>query len=171
MQASATRSPIPSRLATGVPWTRLWGICYWKSKSAQEHFLWRATSYNYIYVCICKSRVRSIRRFTYIYPIFVPSWQAATYSRIAHTRLMWMSDINVNFRNCFLLLDYLFTSCLISSSLKKLIIALIFTKIYQIHQKTLKMKDGRILNKIINSIDLSSVYMKKRLKLYNYNDF
>lgn len=33
------------------------------------------------------------------------------------------------------------------------------------------MKDGRILNKIINSIDLSSVYMKEKLKLYNYNDF
>lgn len=106
----------------------------------------------YIYIYVCKSRVRRIRRFTYIYPIFVPSWQAATYSRIAHTRLMWMSDINVNFRNCFLLLDYLFTSYLISSSLKKLIIVLIFIKIHQIHQKTLKMKDGRILNKIIKFI-------------------
>lgn len=136
MQASATRSPIPSRLVTGVPWTRLWGIRYWKSKSA--HFLWRATSYNYICIYICNSKVRSIRRFTYIYPIFIPSWQAAGHVR----EMMWTR--NLNFRNAllFFLTIYLRSTPCLTSSLS--IIMLIFTKIHR-HQKTLKTKDVRLL--------------------------
>lgn len=164
MQASATRSPIPSRLATGVPWTRLWGICYWKSKSAQEHFLWHTTSYNYmyiyktIYIYVTQEWEAFVDLPTFIQYLFRLDKQrnifekCCTYTSNVNVwckRTIWIFEIVLFFLIIYLRPTSFFYFRLISSSLKKLIIVLIFTKIYQIHQKILKIKDGRIPNKII----------------------
>lgn len=92
----------------------------------------------YVYIYMCNSKVRSICRFTYIYPIFVPSWQAAGHLR----EMMWTR--NLNFRNVvlFFLTIYLRSTPCLMSSLS--IVVLIFIKIHH-HQKTLKTKDVRLL--------------------------